>query len=180
MKRCLIFLLIGTAVISLHAQQTGAVNFGNNPGAPIYSSASGSNVYATVALYGSTFTNVTDDSLMTQIGATANTFTPGLFAGGIRNIGNPGDLVRLQVRAWTGGYATYEEALAAALGGNPTGQLNRSYVWLQPVGGGPFPAAPITGAGRFTGLDLVPEPSSMSLVLLGGGVLAFFFRRRST
>jgi hypothetical protein len=180
MKHLFVFILVGAAALSIQAQQQGAVTFGNNAGAPIYNSFFGTNVHATVALYGSTFTNVTDDSLMTQVGATANTFAPGLFAGGTRNIGNPGDLVRLQIRAWTGGYATYEQALAAALGGSPGLQLNRSFVWIQPVGGSTLPTQPITGSGRFTGLDLVPEPSSVSLGVLGAGVLAFFFRRGST
>jgi hypothetical protein len=169
--------------ISGNAQQ-GAVTFGNNASTPIRNY--GTNASARVALYGSTRTDVTDESMLSQIGATANTFAPGLFSGGTRNIGLPGDMVTLQVRAWTGGFATYELALAAALG-DPNVAIGCSSCWLQPVGGGTLPTQPITGADRFRGLSLdpfagniclVPEPSSVALACLGLALAVFRIRRR--
>ena len=176
MKLTLLAFLSALTAISTQAQQ-GAVTFGNNANTPIRHRFTRTNITATVALYGSTATNLASDSSLTQIGATANTFTPGLFSGGTRTIGLPGDLVTLQVRAWTGGFATFELAFVAAqtdinvlFGSTP--------IWVQPVGGGTLPTLPITGQGRFQGLRIpdVPEPSSIALAFLA--VAAFIFRLR--
>ena len=182
MKHIFIILLTGAAIISTNAQQ-GAVTFGNSASTPIR--YNGTNASARVALYGSTRTDVTDESMLSQIGATADTFAPGLFSGGTRNIGLPGDMVTLQVRAWTGGFATYEQAFAAAMV-NPSVYIGCSSCWLQTVGGGTLPTQPIWGAGRFQGLSfdpfaspicLVPEPSSIALACLGLILFACRFRR---
>jgi hypothetical protein len=175
-KLLLLTTLVLTALVS-NAQQ-GAVTFGNSAASPIR--AYGTNVAATVALYGSTSTGLASDSTLTQIGATANTFTPGLFSGGTRNIGAPGDTVTLQVRAWTGGFASWDLAQAGALA-NPNVYLTVVRpMWEQAVGGGTLPTAVITGAGRFTGatLEPIPEPSSIALGLLGLGAIVLFRRRK--
>jgi hypothetical protein len=178
MKKLLLLttLVVGTMV---SMAQQGAVTFGNSAGTPLRAS-NGTNINATVALYGSTATNLASDSTLTQLGATVNTFTPGLFAGGARNIGNPGDLVTLQVRAWTGGFATWDLAQAAALA-NPNVYLTVVRpMWQQITGGGTNPTQPITGAGRFAGatLEPIPEPSSIALGLLGLGAIVLFRRRK--
>lgn len=177
MKKLLLLTTLVLAAMVSHAQQ-GAVTFANNAGTALR--ANGTNVTATVALYGSTSTNLASDSTLTQIGATANTFAPGLFSGGARNIGNPGDLVTLQVRAWTGGFATWDLAQAAALA-NPNVYVTVVRpMWEQITGGGTNPTQPITGAGRFAGatLEPVPEPSSIALGLLGLGAIVLFRRRK--
>jgi hypothetical protein len=163
-------------VVATQAQQ-GAVTFGNSGGTAIR--AYGTNVNATVALYGSTNLGLLNDSTLTQIGATVNTFAPGIFAGGTRFIGNPNDIVTLQVRAWTGGYATWDLAQAAALA-NPSVEISvYRPMWQQLVGGGTNPTQPITGAGRFQGLTLgIPEPSGIALALLGTAFIGLGFWRR--
>ena len=179
MKKLLLLTTLLVGGLLSHGQQ-GAVTFANSAGTPLQ--AAGTNVSATVALYGSTSTNLASDTSLTPIGSTVNTLptVPGVFVGGTRNIGNPGDLVTLQVRAWTGGFATWDLAFAASLA-NPTIYVTRNGpMWQQVVGGGTLPTAPITGAGRFTGATLtnVPEPSSIALGLLGLGAIVLFRRRK--
>jgi hypothetical protein len=171
MRILLLCFLLGTAAPFSLAQQFGTVAFANNAATPI--TLSGNNVHATVALYGSTFIDIADDSLLSQIGLTANTFAPGLFNDGTRSLGMPGDIVRLQVRAWTGGFGSYEAARMAALSGQNVA-FNRSHVWFQQVGGGMSPIPSITGPGRFAGLELVPEPSSLLLAFVGCTTLVLF------
>jgi hypothetical protein len=169
--------LFSLILISAEAQQ-GTVSFVNSSGTAIR--INGTNAHARVALYGSTDTAVSSDTSLAQIGLVTDTFTPGLFAGGTRLIGNPGDLVTLQVRAWTGGFATYELAYFAALA-NPSIFCGCSQRWVQPVGGGELPTQPITGAGRFQGLSIgslappcpVPEPSSVALAIVGAVCLGY-------
>ena len=84
MKKLLLLTTLVLAAGISHAQQ-GAVSFINSAATPLR--ANGTNVTATVALYGSTATGLASDSTLTQIGATANTFAPGIFSGGTRNIG---------------------------------------------------------------------------------------------
>jgi hypothetical protein len=178
MKKLLLLTTLVLATLVSNAQQ-GAVTFGNNAGTPLR--AAGTNISARVALYGSTATGLASDSTLTQIGASVNTFAPGLFSGGTRNIGTTaGDTVTLQVRAWTGGFATWELASAAALADTSVFLTVVRPMWEQVTGGGVLPTQPITGAGRFTGatLEPIPEPSSIALGLLGLGAIVLFRRRK--
>jgi hypothetical protein len=179
-KLLLVLALIGTAVAS-YGQ--GAVTFANAAATAITNVSAGGpgphpRASVTVGLYGSTSLGLADDSTLSLIGAVGNTFAPGLFSLGTRNIGNPGDTVTLQVRAWSGAFATYE---AAVLGGDATTLYGKSTKWEQVVGGGTNPPQPITGAGRltpFTVTTVIPEPSSIALGLLGLGAIALFRRRK--
>lgn len=179
MKKLLLLTTLFLAAVVSHAQQ-GAVTFGNGAVGTEVRDGNGALIAGTVALYGSTSTGLANDSSLTQIGATVNTLAPGYFNGGTRNIGNPGDTVTLQVRAWTGGFATWDAAFLAA-------QSNQSILltvtrpfWTQITGGGTNPTQPITGAGRYAGSTLtpVPEPSSIALGLLGLGAIVLFRRRK--
>ena len=176
MKKVFISTLLFVSFITARAQQ-GGVTFANNAATPI--TAYGTNVNARVALYGSPSIGLANDSSLVSIGAPVNTFAPGFFSGGTRNIGGPGDTVTLQVRAWTGAYATYEAAQAGAVGGDFSVMLGRHAMWVQPVGGGTLPTQPITGPGRFQGLDItIPEPSTVSLLILGAATLVLGLRRK--
>jgi hypothetical protein len=174
--RLISFLSFLIVPLFVHAQQ-GSVVFANNPSTPI--TLFGDNTHATVALYGSVLTGLGDDSSLVPLGSPVNTLVPGLFVGGARNIGIPGAVVTLQIRAWTGGFASWDLAFAAATS-NPGINLNKTIIWEQSVGGGMLPAEPITGPGRFQGLELfiIPEPSSAALALIGGLVFLFSFRHR--
>ncbi len=136
MKCVYIVVIAFLAVASMRAQQ-GRVTFANGSATPIR--GFGTNITATAALYGSTSAGLNSDSTLTQLGAAVNTFTPGLFSGGTRYLGNPGDLVTLQVRAWTGGAASWDLAYAVALY-DPNIYLSvMRPMWEQPVGGGTLP-----------------------------------------
>lgn len=83
-----------------------------------------------------------------------------------------GSQATIVMRAWAGG-TTYDTALykgqslpiTIALGGIPPG------------GGAPIPDATMVGLQGVSGF-IAPEPSTMSLVLLGGAALLFRRRRR--
>jgi hypothetical protein len=177
MKKLLLLTTLALTAVMAHAQQ-GAVTFANGAALPLR--ANGTNVTATVALYGAAATGLSSDATLTQLGATVNTFAPGLFSGGTRNVGTPGATVTLQVRAWTGGFANWDAAYAAALGNTSIFVTVDRPMWEQVVGGGTLPTEPMTGAGRFAGatLEPVPEPSSIALGLLGLGAIVLFRRRK--
>jgi hypothetical protein len=183
MKKLLVFASIVLCAVASYGQ--GTVTFANAASTAITNISGGGvapypRASVTVGLYGSTSLGLANDSSLALIGAVGNTFTPGLFSLGTRNIGNPGDTVTLQVRAWSGAFATYEEALAAALVDGTT-LVGKSTHWEQVTGGGTNPSQPITGAGRltpFTVNTIIPEPSSIALGLLGLGAIALFRRKK--
>jgi len=92
---------------------------------------------------------------------------PSLFTGYVTPITvsipgtNPGDTVTLQFRAWGG--ASYETA--TEFGSSPSFSVA--------TGGGVNPAADLVG---ITGFQMVPEPSTIALGVLGAAAL--LFRRR--
>jgi hypothetical protein len=95
---------------------------------------------------------------------------------------NAGDTLNLQVRVWEVNFAaTYEEAEHLVASGNYLRLLGKSFVFnytIETVG------PPDAGAMRnFQGfyVTLVPEPSSMTLLLFAGaGIVAyrFFYSKR--
>lgn len=180
MKKLLLLTTVVLGTVFCQAQQ-GAVTFANGAAGTEVRGPGGALIAGTVALYGSTSTGLANDTSLTQIGSTVNTIAPGYFLGGTRNIGNPGDTVTLQVRAWTGGFATWDAAFAAAQTDTGIFLTRTRPMWTQITGGGGVnPPQPITGAGRFSGASLepVPEPSSIALGLLGLGAIVLFRRRK--
>ena len=182
MKKILILGALFVTTIASYAQ--GTVTFANNTATAI-TNVSGSAPFpkavVNVALYGSTSLGLANDSSLTLVGNVTNTLaTGGIFIGGTRLIGTDSATVTLQVRAWSGAFATYEAAVAAQQGGNITILLGTSAKWEQATGGGANPAQPITGVGRLTPFTVtaVPEPSSIALGLLGLGAVALFRRKK--
>jgi MYXO-CTERM domain-containing protein len=181
MKKILILGAMLVATVASYAQ--GTVTFANATATAITNisvAAPYPKAVVNVALYGSTTLGLPDDSSLTMIGLRTNTLASGgIFIGGTRSIGNAGQTVTLQVRAWSGAFATYEDAV---LGADETTLLGKSTKWEQATGGGSNPAQPITGVGRLTPFTVnvtpVPEPSSIALGLLGLGAIALFRRRK--
>jgi len=104
---------------------------------------------------------------------------------GIYTTGNAttgGNDAMFQVRGWTGNFANYDAAYAAALAGDATVLVGKSAVWQNPTGVLPAGATPNFnfGAGGFNGLVLtpVPEPSTIALAGLGAASLLLFRRRK--
>jgi len=96
--------------------------------------------------------------------------------------GAAGEDIQLEVVAWTGTFATFQEAVAGgaylawtgdALSGGGLG-------WTQGTGTSTSPAVINKGANAFNTLVLapIPEPSSFALMGLGAAALLIFRRRK--
>jgi PEP-CTERM motif len=95
-----------------------------------------------------------------------------------------------EVKGWTGNYASYDAAYAAAIGGDTSVLLGTSGLFNLATGGGGTPTVPppsdLTAGGTstltpaFTGLTLapVPEPTTIALAGLGAASLLLFRRRK--
>ena len=167
----------------------GQVGFGNNAAQTITNSvtsaasAGGSAQDDTqVGLY---IGNVGDAvSSLQLIGTTTNCFAPGRFAGGNRTLSGWTGTVQLQVRAWlaTTVYASYEAAIAGALGGDASVVAGVSAPFSYALTLAPAPVVSIGNAGLtpivLLPQQIVPEPSSIALGLLGLGAVALFRRRK--
>jgi hypothetical protein len=185
MKKLLLIATCVFAAVATYGQ--GTVTFANNSATAITNATvggPGGRATVTVGLYGSTTLGLgQSDGVLALVGAAGNTLAPGLFSLGTRGLGNAGDTVTLQVRAWSGGFANYAAALAAAQT-DGTILIGKSTVWEQITGGGTNPSQPITGAGRLQAFTVstvgpvVPEPSSIALGLLGLGAIVLFRRRK--
>lgn len=157
---CFLFALALTAFNS--AAAPGTVAFANHNGSKVINGQTGNPITAAdnvrVALYWSALG--TNDFV--QIGAATNIGVPvpGVFAGGMRTCGaaTPGRTAgQFQVRAWAGGYATYEQALANA------GVLIGQSAIIEVVTGDPAGDPPMAPgsllSGGFTGFSLQPNPA---------------------
>jgi len=132
-----------------------------------------------VAVYGLTGTGVGEGSLVLQSTAITNLFAPGTFAGGTRTIGIPAGPATVQIRAWTGAFPSYEAALIAAAGGDPSVLTGRSNPFNITLTLPPTPPNTIIAAGLAPFVvSPVPEPSSIALGLLGLGAIVLFRRRK--
>ena len=187
MKKLLLAAISVCAAGAVYAQ--GTLNFGNSTTTRITTS-SGANVPAgnpspfIAGLYwGASGTAVDSLELLTM----TQNWGPfaGIFQGGTATFPVAGGTeVTLQVRVWSEGYPTYEAAAAAGL---PTVEFGTGPLQTLALGGAGVPPGPPqsltspTGGGTpFTGfqLQVVPEPSTIALGLLGLGALALFRRRK--
>ena len=117
------------------------------------------------------------------IGATANFLTgssgAGFFIGGSRIITQvaPGGTAQIQVRAWrvTDGTTTANTWQEAAARGRGLGQ---SAVFTVATGGGGDPPGPPVQLIGMTSFNLVPEPSTIALGIIGGLGTLMLIRRR--
>lgn len=173
MKKILLFCGVLAATV-LSSLGQGTVTFNNNASTLLLLNGSAAPVGSlTVGLY---WAPTLGDSL-TQI-ATTGVAAPGRFIGG--NVTTPagtpgGGTAAFQVRAWQSQFSTYDLALA---GGGMAGLTDP---WTQVTGNAnptdlPKPITPPSGG--FTGLNVVPEPSSIALGVLGLGAIALFRRRK--
>ena len=110
----------------------------------------------------------------------------GRFSGGspFGIAGNNGTPIAFQIRGWSFGYASYEDARAAWDLGTPGVFIGASTLGeVTPATGlAGTPALFGVGVGQVGGFALtpapVPEPSSIALGLLGLGAIALFRRRK--
>lgn len=123
----------------------------------------------------------TPDSLQPHVGSTIP-FRSGAFAGYFLNPNpivmsgvSPGAFVWVQVKAWDARLgATYDEVRMLGLGG-----FGESGVFQAASGGGSInnPPAPLIGLQSFSLREVIPEPSTLLLLLLGLPLLFLRGRR---
>lgn len=93
--------------------------------------------------------------------------------------GGPGGAVTLQIRAWSAGFASYEEALAT---GSTAVFIGKSGLFSLSSTGNPQAEPPVvpTDMVGFVGFNVapVPEPSVIALGVLGLGALLMLRRRK--
>jgi hypothetical protein len=188
MKRIL-FLIFGlTYVVGAFGQ--GTIYFANNPQFPVYTNNAIGNYGNApqnkfhVALYWGTVGST--EAQLVQIGPAVGGVADGIFNGGVYTTPNgtaPGANAVFEVKGWTGNFATYEAALAAAQYDSSI-QVDTSGAWVNPTGpnaGNPAPM--IFGPEGFnclflTSLTTVPEPSTIVLAGAGGIMMVVTIKRR--
>lgn len=172
MKKILLTIISVAAGLSALAQ-TGAVNLNNNftpPGASSRAYIYGADGARLTAAIGQVEIL---DSTGAVIKSGALSSIAGVFSFGVTDIPGttPGGNGSITIRAWdTTSGATYDAASLKA----------STVVTLTGLGGGSLPP-PTLGAisgGTFTGLTLVPEPSTVALAVLGLAGLFFVARRK--
>lgn len=185
--------LIVTAMmvgLSLGAFAQGTVIFQNSASQLVLQDLGTSTVSAPagthVALYYSP-TAVTDPfaAALHQIsGGVGTLVSPGRFILGTKTTDTDaaaGSTIFVSIRGWTGNFATWNEAAAAAASGTQV-WLGASGVFSMATGGVGTPPSPpiaISTIPGFTGFTItVPEPTTFALAGLGAAAL-LIFRRRS-
>jgi hypothetical protein len=166
-----------------HRQQWGNTQDARVPGTQAYAGALlVGNTYSVQAWY--SLSPVVDVFQLAGDGPVSGPPTlfnlgPGYFAGYERVVPGALDMVYLQVRAWDnagGQLGSWDEAWNAALAGSGRA-VGWSKVFEQPLGIG---SVPYPGMMNFESYNIfvVPEPGTVSLVVLGGTALFWSVRRR--
>ena len=179
MKKLITILAIAIAVPSFVKAQ-GTINFGTATANHVIQQNSvsvGAGV-ATVGLYWGAQGSSAESLVLL---GTTQTLNFGAINGGTLLTGAataPGGVGTFEVRAWTGGFASYELALSSGVVGIATG---RSGVFNNATGNPnpPTPTVPANLIGWTTPVALiVPEPSTIALGILGAGSLLFLRRKK--
>jgi uncharacterized repeat protein (TIGR01451 family) len=147
------------------AQTNGTVNFANNNSSLLTNGLTGMPATVTDGIQAALYWAQAGSNVFSQIGAATNVGVPlpGTFAGGTRVApSTPGGVTaQFQVRAWGGGYDTYEHAVAA--GNAVLGQSSILQVLTgNPAGGPPTPPASLIAAGLHGFTVTGPNPCSNS------------------
>jgi len=187
MKKALLTLLVTGLAVSAFAQ--GKIGYGNSGTTRVYDDQ-GTAFAGQVGFYFSTDASATDPSGFTLFNGSVKPVSSGLFLGAPTSLSlvdgssNPiTDPIAYVVKAWSTGYATYEDAWAAGLGGTPGIFAGMSAVGtIDPTNLSTDPTPSLVINGGFGGLTvnevLVPEPSTYALMALGLGGLLFIRRRK--
>lgn len=162
-----LLILLAVSLFGINAVAApGTVSFANHNGSKIIDGNTGNPITAPsgvrVALYWSPLSS----NNFVQIGFTTNVGVPvpGIFAGGTRTCGDstPGGTAgQFQVRAWSGGFATYEQALATPgvlIGQSATVQVLTS----DPAGDPPMAPASLLSGG-LQGFALLPNSPPLAV-----------------
>ena len=160
MKKLVLSALCALATLSAAAQ--GTVNFAN-VGGGVNAPVSGPD-----GLLGAGFTAQLQLEDGTAVGAPANFLANGLFSGGARTIDGA-----------AGGASATLQVFASNADGSLSGTSAPFTVTLGGGGTPPAPPSALSGLSSFSvsgGAPVIPEPSTITLAVLGGAAL--MFRRR--
>lgn len=189
MKKIVQTVIIAAGLATPAAFGQGFIGFAN-VNAPIIDGATGSAALSSagysVGLYWGT--SPSGDLSLAQNSKTGSSAITGLvpIPGTFNNAGqtvgivgtNPGDVVYVQIRAWTGGFDSFEAAVAA---GNAGDYVGMSEV-LNPISlvGSTQPGPSLVIQGGLTSFTTspVPEPSTIAFGILGGIGAMVLLRRR--
>lgn len=161
----LIVLVAVVLGIGWQGRAQGFLTFNNSSATKITNAHTGTAAAnVRVGLYYTLNLGATDDSsLVLEPGAVTNTLSgssAGLFIGSTRVIQNApvNSYILVQIRAWTGNYSSFEEALADGVAGTLLGESTMFQVG--PLGGGVTPTPSITGSGKLQPFVIgIPEPN---------------------
>lgn len=180
--------IIASALTSLVALAQGTVNFASN-GVQIYYDPTHVGPPQTPAPVGSmtvglyyAFAGTTDPLALTLIKTTGIGPVAGRFLGGTVTTPPttaPGTPAVFEIRIWTGGFSSYEAAVAS---GDPNVWIGNSGLFTNPTGN-PFSVPPGTPAALTFpnfGPVAIPEPSTLVLFLSGAAAVLLQRRRRTT
>ncbi len=176
MKKLITILALAIAIPSMvHAQ--GTINFQTTTAAMLVKNGS-SGAVANVGLYYGPVGTL--DANLVLLGAITVSPLNGSINGGTRTTGVNvlgGANAVLQVRAWTGAFATYEAAIASGTG---LAGVTPSFTVTtgNPGANPPTLAANLTGWTSPLQLVAVPEPSTIALGVIGAGSLLFLRRKK--
>lgn len=184
MKKLLTLASIAFCSLQMYAQ--GTINFANVAGQEITNRVTSARIptasgFVVGMYYG--IAGTAADSSLVLIGTGNVTPTPGRFVLGTVTTPNttaPGAACVIQIRAWSGGFANYDLALAAAQVDGVT--VTGKSALFNVTTGNPNPPATTPGSlsamAPFTVGLAVPEPSSIALGILGLGAIAMFRRKK--
>jgi hypothetical protein len=181
MKKIVQTLIITACLAAPAAWSQGFVGFANNPTRPILDGATGAAATGaagyTVGLYWSR--DVSGDY---TLAATAPIVNAGVFNNGGLPVGiegtNPSDVVFVQIKAWTGGFASYEDALANGSSADYAGSSLPTNPITLAAPGSPAPNLVIQGGLQGFTTEPIPEPSTIAFGILGGIGAMVLLRRR--
>lgn len=146
-----LLLSLALGVLGLNATAApGTVVFGNHNGSKVINGHTGAAITTNMAVRVALYWSPLGTNSFAQIGPVTNVGfpVPGIFAGGTRTCGagtTGGTAGQFQVRAWSGGFATYEQALAT------TGILIGQSAIVQVVTGNPGGDPPMAPASLLAG-----------------------------
>jgi hypothetical protein len=192
-----LILTAAALLVTLSTYAQGTIDFRNDSttvirndfkaGSPTVMSTEG----ILVALYWAPLSNPDNFTMLgtpTTVGAPPEPVPAGRgrFSGGNRTTGTetlPGDVARFIVRAWEAAYgATYELASAAASMNGRTALLGQSNIIIGPTGTTLSPKSLLAGDAttplQAFSVNVVPEPSTIALGIIGAGALLLLRRRK--
>ena len=164
-RLCLVGIVIAGPFELCAQTGVGTITFANNSSSKLINGQTGNPVATSDLVQAALYWAPVGSNLFTQVGAATSVGVPlpGLFAGGTRSVrtNSGGATAQFQIKAWGGGYATYEQALQQAgvlVGQSSVLQLPTG----NPAAAPPTPPVPLVGLQGFT---LITNGGPSSLVL---------------